>query len=626
MVSIRKSGGFIYGTAFLLNACVMIIELIAGRIVSGYLGQSLYTWTTIIGVVLAGISIGNALGGRLADRLDADRLIGILLGVAAVSGLFILPVNRLVGDWVWMQSNPMLLRIALHIALVFLPQGVVMGLAGPVIAKKAVDCNVKTGAAIGAVYSWGAAGSIFGTFLSGYWLQGWLGSPTVVLAVCALLGLLSALHAWGRTPQAALLLTLLALWIVRGGGAVSVALGYRDDVSVAGVERLYEREGSYARVRVETIPGIEGGRNLFVNGVLHSQAYLPDAGKMIGAYICMQRGVADWALGRQAADGAREHTRTLILGGGGFVLPRYLQEAYPQNRLVIAEIEPVVIQAAEQTCGFQAGVHTRVYAQDGGVVVANELRHASGRYDLIIGDTVENNIIPYHLATDSFARRVQALLKPDGVYLVHVIDYWEEPVWVAAMVRTLRTVFPEVRVLPSGRHFSKADNTMIICSSVPLDGEQLVAAVKRASPYYGHQWATDGQLERLAACDSGIVLTDEFAPVDRLTAHIALRNRARQTDHWLERMEGALEAQDFEQAARALAHAERLQPHRLEVLEMGVLLYTRMGSADQARDYAARAEAAMEPVPAEVARVAACWARTGSGADAVRVRQAFALP
>jgi len=53
---------------FLSSACIMIIELVAGRIIAPYVGVSLYTWTSVIGVVLAGISLGNFLGGEIADR------------------------------------------------------------------------------------------------------------------------------------------------------------------------------------------------------------------------------------------------------------------------------------------------------------------------------------------------------------------------------------------------------------------------------------------------------------------------------------------------------------------------------------------------------------------------------
>lgn len=57
-----------YVIAFTASFCTLVIEIVAGRILAPFVGVSLYTWTSIIGVVLAGISIGAYLGGKLADR------------------------------------------------------------------------------------------------------------------------------------------------------------------------------------------------------------------------------------------------------------------------------------------------------------------------------------------------------------------------------------------------------------------------------------------------------------------------------------------------------------------------------------------------------------------------------
>ena len=59
------------------------------------LGVSLYTWTSVIGVVLAGISLGNYLGGRLADRWASLRLLGGILAMGGLSCLCILAVDEL---------------------------------------------------------------------------------------------------------------------------------------------------------------------------------------------------------------------------------------------------------------------------------------------------------------------------------------------------------------------------------------------------------------------------------------------------------------------------------------------------------------------------------------------------
>ncbi len=56
----------------------MVLELVAGRLVARHLGASLYMWTSVIGVVLAGITAGNYLGGHIADRFPGRKALAVL--------------------------------------------------------------------------------------------------------------------------------------------------------------------------------------------------------------------------------------------------------------------------------------------------------------------------------------------------------------------------------------------------------------------------------------------------------------------------------------------------------------------------------------------------------------------
>ena len=55
----------------------MVVELVAGRLIARYVGSSLYTWTSVIGIVLAGIAGGNYVGGLLADRYKAREALSL---------------------------------------------------------------------------------------------------------------------------------------------------------------------------------------------------------------------------------------------------------------------------------------------------------------------------------------------------------------------------------------------------------------------------------------------------------------------------------------------------------------------------------------------------------------------
>src|SRR5262245_1013369 len=83
--------------AFLASFCIMVVELVAGRLIARHVGASLYTWTSVIGVILGGITLGNLLGGRLADHFDTRKLVSGLFFVSAIACAAIPLFNDLVG-------------------------------------------------------------------------------------------------------------------------------------------------------------------------------------------------------------------------------------------------------------------------------------------------------------------------------------------------------------------------------------------------------------------------------------------------------------------------------------------------------------------------------------------------
>jgi len=71
-----------------VSAAGLVVEIVAARMIAPYVGMSLYTWTAIIAVVLAGFSIGHWWGGRLAAGTSAQALVRtgwILLAAAIVT-------------------------------------------------------------------------------------------------------------------------------------------------------------------------------------------------------------------------------------------------------------------------------------------------------------------------------------------------------------------------------------------------------------------------------------------------------------------------------------------------------------------------------------------------------------
>ena len=190
-------------TVFVSGAAMMTVELVASRLVARYLGSSLYTWTGVMGVILAGMALGNAIGGRLADRPGSlpRRLSWTFLACAAAC-LAILALNAWAGRSLWLMSLDWPLRILLHMAWVFLLPALALGAVSPMVAKLAVAARpADTGRALGNLYAWNAVGSIVGTLLTGFWLTAHLGSTRIVASTSALLALLALPYALLPPPE-----------------------------------------------------------------------------------------------------------------------------------------------------------------------------------------------------------------------------------------------------------------------------------------------------------------------------------------------------------------------------------------------------------------------------------------
>lgn len=188
---------------FFSSMAIMVLELVAGRLVANQVGSSQYTWTSIIAVILAGMSLGNWWGGRIADRpAPLVQLERLFLG-AALSVQLCLPLSYLLG-----LGRDSALPLVVHhpegssylwgfavlgmMTFVFLLPAIQLGMLSPVLARLALDAHRQTGRAIGSVYSWGAIGSILGVMGSGFVLVSLLPVKVILAAISVVMLLLSA--------------------------------------------------------------------------------------------------------------------------------------------------------------------------------------------------------------------------------------------------------------------------------------------------------------------------------------------------------------------------------------------------------------------------------------------------
>ena len=187
----RERGALAVGVAvFLAGAVLLGLEIAASRVLAPYFGNSLFVWGALIGVVLAGLSIGYYAGGTVADRLPTPRL---LVGVIGLSALLVLVIpfvdERVLERVVEWDPGPRASPLVAAIALFGLPS-IVLGSVSPIAVRLSASSLERLGRTAGSLYALSTAGSIAGTFLTAFWLIPELGTDQVI-AVGAL-GLLAA--------------------------------------------------------------------------------------------------------------------------------------------------------------------------------------------------------------------------------------------------------------------------------------------------------------------------------------------------------------------------------------------------------------------------------------------------
>lgn len=183
---------------FVSSVCVMTLELTASRLIAKHVGSSLYTWTSVIGVVLAGITLGNYLGGWLADRYPRSRTLAWMFLLSSMACASVLWLDQIVSGLPRPDHMSWPAWVLCVVGMMFLLPALLLGTTSPLVASLALERSTRTGSTVGSVYAWGTFGSIVGTFLTGFYLIDVWGTRSIIGVTSAVLALLAIAVAGSR--------------------------------------------------------------------------------------------------------------------------------------------------------------------------------------------------------------------------------------------------------------------------------------------------------------------------------------------------------------------------------------------------------------------------------------------
>jgi len=469
----------------------MALEIAAGRMIAPYVGMSLYSWTAVISVVLAGLTLGHWIGGRLADAPGAApvRALAWSLALAAAFSLATVPLLRMVSGGALASGGPVWGAVVIA-GLVFGLPSLFAGTVAPLATVLALRSDTGgDGRVLGRMFALGAGGAILGTMGGGLVLIPLLGSFLTVAIIAGVYALLAVLFFARRAGVAAIAAGAVLLATVGAGSMVRAT-------------SPCERESGSFCLRVDTLP--DGARVLALDHLAHGVNYEADPTRLASPYLALIDRIAEARFG---VDGP---PRAFFLGGGAYTLPRAWGAKGWGGPRMVAEVDRAVTALAADRLWLDPARHD-IRHGDGRVVLTG--LPPGERFDAIVADAFADVSVPPHLVTDEFHALVADRLTPGGFYAINVVDRLRQPRFATSLAHTLRRRFEHVEMWLDAATLQpgEARTTWVIVASDRATGTDRLAATDGTA----RDWVrvpTQGMIEAVGA----MTLTDDHAPVARL--------------------------------------------------------------------------------------------------------------
>ncbi|MEA2708351.1 MAG: hypothetical protein QOF78_952 [Phycisphaerales bacterium] len=511
LVAVSAAPWFVYPTAFLEGASVIIIEIAGARALAPFFGTSLQVWTATITVTLFFLALGYGLGGLMARRLGGWMLPTLF----AVAGFWtaLYPIWR---TWILDHTSRQFgvaIGSLFSASLLFGVPLLMLGAVSPVLIAYIDRRRPGAGSAAGKLFFTNTMGGLVGGWVTAFALI-----PHARLSVSLVatgIGLIVLGLLWivitRRHETAMLVIPLLLI----AGYIFVYAKPERSFTDKYGTpfQLLYSRQSGIGLLQVLDYDHPNHvGRMLLINGVIQGEMD-PQTGR---ALFNPDRLDYIHNLHLLAHSHHPRAKRALQLGLGAGLVPKEL--ARRGVGVVAIEIEPRMVDLARNHFDLPPDVDVRISD------ARTFLRNDPEKYDLIFLDTFASESTAWYLLTKEAFEEMRDRLNPGGRLIINTVAYASPDKPGLARVETsVLAAFPEAIVYPERPLTADPDE---LINATIVAGEKL-SAEKVVPSDTGY---TLPMLEHLLARARpartiGQPTTDDRSDVDYVQAPLRIRWR-----------------------------------------------------------------------------------------------------
>jgi len=473
-------------------------------------------WSVVIGLIMVSLSLGNYLGGKIADKFNSKAklytfiwMASIWVAVIPLLGKYIIALSAIVLMWV-LPSNLIVGGSVLSCLIIFSFPLTILGIVSPYLVKLGVDDIENNGKITGKIDAFSTIGSIIGTIVPTFVTIPYLGTSRTFYIHALMLNLLSLYYFIinrEKSRKQAIISAITAIAITALLFApLNNSYAFWKDVIV-------EEESIYNYLQV-----YEDGDeiNLSTNVAFGVQSVYNKKNILSGSYydyaLMAPLFIKDFT--------PQEDLDVLILGMGTGTFAKQCKYFYPYSKIDGVEIDSKIVKLSREYFELKPE-EANVFVNDGRTFLYSK---DASKYDIIMVDAYHDITIPFHMSTVEFFDQVKEHLKEGGVIVININMRSEKNTEIVDyLTQTVKYNMQKVYAVNTKRDL----NVMVYASDDPDCDKNFMANMERIKNSIGFQNTVEqrnkekyhelaeyvfGNIQEIK--ESKLIFTDEIAPVE----------------------------------------------------------------------------------------------------------------
>ncbi len=429
---------------FISGAIGMIIELVAARILSPYLGSSNLIWTCIIGMMLAFMSLGYYIGGRMSDKYPYRNVMSIFVLITAVFTSIIPLLEIYIIDPLSKTDMPLTAIAIIASTLTFGIPSLFLSTVSPFAVKLKDKQLTEIGTVSGKMSSFSTIGSIIGTFLAGFILIPILGVKNIILSIVIILCILSFMLYEDKNYKF-VIKSLITYFIL-----IAIVLFGKKMFFKLHTDIILDTDSQYSRIWVKDIDA-NGKKYYAVQVDMAYESLVTEDNELTDNYLKYY----------DLCDYYNNSDNVLMIGGAAYAYPTYYLKNFEDKKIDVVEIDEKMTQISEKYFELDRNnSRINIYHQDGRTYVNN----CDKKYDCILIDAFKGTNVPFQLTTYEAIKNAKNCLNEDGIVITNVLSSLEgeNSKFLQYEFSTYKSVFNEVKIFRVDTSLSKDELQNII--------------------------------------------------------------------------------------------------------------------------------------------------------------------